>query len=139
VLSPDDPDVQAVIADGRAAGVVGWGPEIFGRLTLGLVMGVPAELVALAPVDEGRWHDVALDVRGSLGDDGRVVWWVDGEQVAAIEGRTMINAASHYFKVGLYRSPHLEAEQAHLVDEVLITRDPAALEAHRAALAALPR
>lgn len=51
----------------------------------------------------------------------------------------MINDASHYFKVGLYRSPHLEAEQVHFVDEVLITRDPSALAAHRAALRALPR
>lgn len=139
VLWPDDPQVQAAIADGRTARVVGWSPEVLGRLTLGLVMGVPPELVALAPIDEGRWHDVALEVRGSTGDDGRVVWWVDGQQVAAIDGRTMINEASHYFKVGLYRSPHLAAEQVHFVDEVLITRDPAALAAHRAALAALPR
>jgi len=139
VLSPEDPDVQAVIADGRAAGVVGWGPEVLGRLTLGLVMGVPPELVALAPIDEGHWHDVALEVRGSTADDGRVVWWLDGQQVAAIDGRTMINDASHYFKVGLYRSPHLAAEQQHFVDEVLITRDPATLAAHREALRALPR
>lgn len=104
-LTLEDPRVRAVFETGAASSVVGLDMSVLERPLLGLFVGVPLELRAVAPIDKDRWHDIELAIRWSQSDDGEVRFGVDGRDVATWRGRNMVNAASHYFKVGLYRNP----------------------------------
>jgi len=134
-LTLEDPRVRAVFETGAASSVVGLDTSALERPLLGLFAGVPLELRAVAPIDKDRWHDVELAIHWSESDDGEVRFGLDGQDIATWRGRNMINAASHYFKVGLYRNPDITADQALWVDEVFVTHDASSMQRFAAELA----
>lgn len=139
-FASDDPDVIEAMETGVTDGILGFGPDSLDRSLLGLLVGAPTtELAAVVPIEPGTWVDLGLSVTWSQGGTGRVEWWVDGELIGSFDGPNMLNAAPHYFKVGLYRNPSIEPAQTLFVDEVLVTDDDADMEAFRAALSEAPR
>lgn len=134
-LTKQDPDVRAVFDSGKAAGVVGLSDATLERPLLGLLVGVPAELRAVVPIEKAKWVDQRLDITWSRGSTGRVTWSVNGTVITTVEGRNMINAAPHYFKAGLYRNPDLMGDQVGQLDEVFVTHDALRADAFERELA----
>ena len=126
-LTREDPDVQAVFDQGTAERVVGLTEASRERPQQGLLVGVPPELRAVAPIEKGRWYDLRLAVSWSSGESGRVEWTLNDVTVVNHAGRNMLNAASHYFKVGLYRNPEIVPDQRLFLDEIFVTHDPAGM------------
>lgn len=137
-LTLRDPIVAEVFASGHHRSVQGLDESALERPLLGLFVGDPADLRAVAPIEKGRWHDLRLDVRWSQEEDGWVRFAVDHQEVGFHRGLNMLNAAPHYVKLGLYRHPDLAPEQAFTLDEVLISRDPASVDDFALTLAAEP-
>ncbi|MDI1483717.1 heparin lyase I family protein [Polyangium sp. y55x31] len=131
-LSSADPKVQALMANGELATVVGFSDAMLERPLFGLI--VQDRLRAVTPIEKDQWIDVRIHHHWSRGADGRVQWFVNGQLVHTYEGSTMWSDASQYFKLGLYRNPEIVPDQVFFVDEVFVTRDETAMTAFAEAL-----
>lgn len=82
-------------------------------------------IVARAPIVKGEWQDVMFHIRWSQGADGFVEPFLNGKPVIAPDekehrayGANMWNAASHYLKIGLYRTSEITTTNSVYFDEV---------------------
>lgn len=85
------------------------------------------KIVATAPIAKGVWQDITFHVRWSQGDDGFVEPFLNGAPLIAPDenehracGPNMWNDASHYLKIGLYRSSEIQGANSVYFDEVRI-------------------
>jgi len=61
-------------------------------------------------LEKGKWNDMVLHVKHSVGDDGYIEGWVNGKSIFyfngtdyKISGQTAYNSQGNYFKIGSYR------------------------------------
>lgn len=83
------------------------------------------KIVATAPIRKGEWHDLMFHIRWSQQNDGFLAPFLDGKPLIAGEkerasGPNMWNGASHYLKIGLYRSDRITPTNSVYFDEVCI-------------------
>ncbi len=95
--------------------------------------GEAQKIVARAPIVKGQWHDLRFHIRWSQGSDGFLEPFLDGRPLIASEkgrasGPNMWNGASHYLKIGLYRSDRITPTNSVYFDEVRIGPSRARVE-----------
>ncbi len=83
------------------------------------------QVVASAPIVKGVWQDITFHIRWSQGGDGFVEPFLNGAPLIAPNGTehracgpNMWNGASHYLKIGLYRSSEITETNSVYFDEV---------------------
>lgn len=93
------------------------------------------KIVATAPIVKGVWQDITFHIRWSQEDDGFVEPFLNGAPLIAPNanehrayGPNMWNGASHYLKIGLYRSSEIPGANSVYFDEVRIGPDRASVE-----------
>ena len=101
--------------------------------------GEAQKIVATAPINKGQWQDVTFHIRWSQGDDGFVEPFLNGKPLINPDGDdhratgpNMWNAASHYLKIGLYRSTQIKTTNSVYFDEVRIGPDRASVAVREA-------
>lgn len=85
------------------------------------------KIVATAPIRKGEWLDLMFHIRWSQREDGFVEASLNGKPLIAPDradhrayGPNMWNAASHYLKIGLYRSSDILTTNSVYFDEIKI-------------------
>ncbi len=84
-------------------------------------------IVAVAPIQKGRWLDLVFHIGWSPNADGFIEAWLNGEPFIAPRednhramGANMWNAYPHYLKVGLYRNKEIATTNSVYFDEIRI-------------------
>jgi len=121
-LDESDPRVQKMMHSGK--NIPGMGPHLVNRSVIALSYGIPPKARALIAIDKGVWNDVKFHIRWSQGSNGFVEANFNGKSSQKIRGANMYNAASHYFKIGMYRSSSISNTNSVLYDDVCISRSP---------------
>lgn len=103
--------------------------EVNGRIGFGFEYG-PDHAQKKGPffLQPGKWHALALTIRWSQNADGRAALFLDdmAKPIATVEGPNMHNAFQHFLKLGMYRHPEIATDNWIYLDDVRITREPAA-------------
>lgn len=89
--------------------------------------GEAQKIIATMPIRKGEWLDLMFHIRWSQGNDGFVAPFLNGKPLVAPDGSchraygpNMWNAASHYLKIGLYRSSDILTTNSVYFDEIKI-------------------
>ncbi len=80
------------------------------------------EPVAVFIIDKGEWIELRFQIVWSQGSNGEMCVWKNDTVVTPgwVNGANMYNRASHYFKFGLYRNPHIDTVQHLYYDDIRI-------------------
>ena len=85
------------------------------------------KIVASAPINKGEWTDLMFHIRWSQQNDGFLEPFLNGKPLINPEvenhraqGPNMWNGASHYLKIGLYRTDKISSTNSVFWDEVRI-------------------
>ena len=83
------------------------------------------KIVATAPLQKGKWHDMQFHIGWSQDETGFVEAFLDGQSLINPDGENhratgpnMWNAASPFLKVGLYRNKEITTTNSVYFDEV---------------------
>lgn len=83
------------------------------------------KIIANAPIEKGRWNDLAFHIGWSPKDDGFIEaflngqpWTLPDEKEHKFFGANMWNAYPHYLKIGLYRHKEFTTTNWVYFDEV---------------------
>jgi hypothetical protein len=79
------------------------------------------------PVEKGKWFDIYLQIKWSLGDDGYIEMYVDGKPVTRFNGvdykhygPNVHNEVGNFLKVGLYRDRRATQVNSVYIDNLTI-------------------
>jgi hypothetical protein len=117
--------VKYVARDGQSAIQVTYGLD-----------GINKKIVATQLIEKGRWIDLTFCIRWSMGANGFVEIWKDGQPITTFNGTdhkvygpNMYNETPAYLKIGLYRAPGFTTTNSVYFDEVRVGRQFADLTA----------
>lgn len=117
-LSTGDPAYQQALNDPALRDLPGFDPDWDEVSTLTFVTG--GESVLISQIQKGQWQDIRMDIYWSQGADGYIRVWLNNSALhdGPLYGATMLNKASHYFKIGLYRNPRITVTHQLYIDAI---------------------
>jgi hypothetical protein len=108
--------------------LIGMG-EIDGVLAIGLNYGpthndLKQEVLGPVFLQRGKWHDLSVEIKWSLDDDGYARLFLDdpSQPVMAASGPNMNNDFCHYLKLGMYRHPSIKTDNWIYLDDLQIEK-----------------
>ena len=104
-LTKEDPEYLKILSGSEISEIYGADPNWDNVSVLTLDYG--GKTIAISQIEKGTWYRLKFDIKWSQGDDGHIQVWINDEPFSdgLVSGSNMHNAASHYFKFGLYRNP----------------------------------
>ncbi len=110
--------IKYVLRDGVSTMVITYG-----------LQGINKQIVATQVIQKGEWIDLRFHIRWSMGNDGYIEAWKNGQPITAFNGLdhrvfgpNMYNETPAYLKLGLYRADGFETTNSVYFDEVRVGR-----------------
>ena len=123
-LTQNDPEYKRIIASGIGDSIVGFSPDYDNQPMISVTYGTPPQPIALYPIQKGVWNTVTAHVLWSQTEKGFAEVSINGMSVTGGKhfGVNKYNAASAYFKFGLYRHEDIPYTNSIFYDNVRIER-----------------